>query len=333
VRRLLICLAMSAPASDEVSLSPPELPAVRASDAEERFTAGAEVDVVRRAVAWSAMLVGSAVPNIVCRVTGHGSPYFLPVTQTIILVLTAIAVDRWPRLRPLKGFLLTLAILRLGWFFVAPVLADWRPIHDLSLTASWGAQQLIARLLNVAGGILMVATVIGRGFTREDLFLRVGQLDAPAKPEPLLWFRKPISWTQFGPQLLLIFGVALPLFLFFTLKPNFDTPVYLWELLPWAIATAAVNAANEEFQFRCVPLAHLRGLLPLRECLWLTAIFFGLGHYFGQPSGPIGVVMATIAGWLWAKSMVETRGLVWAFGIHMVQDMVIFYFLALAARS
>jgi hypothetical protein len=43
--------------------------------------------------------------------------------------------------------------------------------------------------------------------------------------------------------------------------------------------------------------------------------------------------MATIAGWIWAKSMVETRGAGWAFGIHMLQDVVIFYFLAMSMKT
>jgi membrane protease YdiL (CAAX protease family) len=67
--------------------------------------------------------------------------------------------------------------------------------------------------------------------------------------------------------------------------------------------------------------------------LLLTSVFFGIAHYFGQPSGLIGVVMAGIAGWIWAKSMVETRGAAWAVGIHWVQDVVIFCFLALVAKA
>jgi hypothetical protein len=43
--------------------------------------------------------------------------------------------------------------------------------------------------------------------------------------------------------------------------------------------------------------------------------------------------MATIAGFIWAKSMLETRGVGWAFSIHLVQDLVIFYFLAMSNRA
>jgi hypothetical protein len=42
--------------------------------------------------------------------------------------------------------------------------------------------------------------------------------------------------------------------------------------------------------------------------------------------------MAGFAGWIWARSMVETRGWVWALIIHMVQDIVIFAFLVVAAK-
>lgn len=279
------------------------------------------------------MLLGSALPVIVNRLGGGGAPVSLPLGQTLVLVITALLISWSARLRPLVGFILTIAILRLGWFGIAPLLGDWKPIHDFAAQSSWGAQQFIARTLNGVGALMMLSTFIGRRFSRADLFLRAGELQALAQPEPILWNRKAVPWTHLGPQLLFVFGIILPAFLFLTLRPDFGHVSRLWQILPWAFATAAVNAANEEFQFRCVPLAHLRGALPMREAMLLTSVFFGLAHYFGQPSGPIGVVLAGIAGWLWAKSMVETRGSAWAFGIHWVQDVVIFCFLALVAKA
>jgi membrane protease YdiL (CAAX protease family) len=291
------------------------------------------VDPLPRWIAWGAMLAGSVVPMIFSHSTGHGPPYSVPATQALVLAVAAIVVSRSRRLSPLTGFLFTIAILRLGWSVIAPMLGEWGPIQGFAGEIGWGPKIFMSRLLNVVGALLMLITFVGRHFTRDDLFLRVGQLNAPAQPEPILWFRKPIPWTRFGPQLLVIFGLGLTAFLFVSLRPNFGELSPLWQLLPWALATAALNAANEEFQFRCVPLAHLRNVLPVREALWLTAIFFGLTHYFGQPSGPIGILMATIAGWIWAKSMVETRGAGWAFGIHMIQDVVIFYFLAMSMKN
>jgi hypothetical protein len=185
----------------------------------------------------------------------------------------------------------------------------------------------------LSGILLLGFTLIGSRITRRDLFLSRGNLSAPAQPIPFLGLRKPIPWTVFGPALLVVFGVALPLFLYFTVYPDFTDRGRILRYLPWILLVAALNAANEEFQFRSVLLAHLRNVVSPAEGVLLTAVLFGLGHYYGQPSGPLGVVMAGIAGWFWARSMIETRGFVWAFFIHMVQDIVILSFLAVATAT
>jgi membrane protease YdiL (CAAX protease family) len=285
-----------------------------------------------RAIAWCAMLAGSLLPMIFSRSAGEGG-YPVPVAQVLILVVAAVVVSRSSRLRVLSGFLLTVAIVRLGWSVIAPILSDWSPVRGLMDDLDWGPKMFVTRFLNVAGALVMLTTFIGHRITRDDLFLRIGDLNAPVKPERILWFRSPLRWWHFGPLIVLIFALAMTAFLFSNLRPNFWQLTQHWHLFPWAVATAALNAANEEFQFRCVPLAQLRNVLPAHECVWLTAVFFGISHYFGQPSGWLGVAMATIAGFIWAKSMLETRGVGLAFAIHFVQDVVIFYFLAMSNRT
>ena len=290
------------------------------------------VDPWCRAIAWGAMLAGSLLLTILSRSAGEEG-YSVPVAQVLVLVGASAIVGRSTRLRVLSGFLLTIAVLRLGWSVIAPMVADWDPVRALIEDLDWGPKMFVMRLLNVTGALLMLTTFIGRKITRDDLFLRIGCLDAPVKPERILWFRSPLRWWHLWPLIGLIFALAMVAFLFSNLRPNFWQLTQHWQLLPWALATAALNAANEEFQFRCVPLAQLRNVLPLRESVWLTAIFFGLAHYFGQPSGWLGVAMATVAGFIWGKSMLETRGVAWAFSIHFVQDLVIFYFLAMVNRA
>ena len=311
--------------------SPIEVAKVPPTFATQPPATPARVDPWCRAIAWGVMLAGSLLPTIFSRSAGEGG-YWVPVAQVLILVVAAVVVSKSRRLHCLSGFLLTIAILRLGWSVVAPVIADLAPVQKLMGDLDWGPNIFVTRLLNVGGALLMPMTFIGRHITRDELFLRVGQLNAPVKPERILWFRSPLRWWHLGPLIMLVFAMAMIAFLFSNLRPNFWQLTLHWQLLPWAIATAALNAANEEFQFRCVPLAHVRNLLPLSEGVWLTAVLFGLAHYFGQPSGWLGVTMATIAGFIWAKSMVETRGMGWAFGIHFVQDLVIFYFLAMSFK-
>ncbi len=66
-----------------------------------------------------------------------------------------------------------------------------------------------------------------------------------------------------------------------------------------------------------------------RQALFLTAVFFGLAHYYGVPYGIIGVVMSTFLGWMLGKAMLETRGFFWAWFIHFCMDVKIFSFIAL----
>jgi len=58
---------------------------------------------------------------------------------------------------------------------------------------------------------------------------------------------------------------------------------------------------------------------------------FGIGHFYGVPTGIIGVFMAFVFAWLMGKSMLETRGFFWAWFIHFAQDVIIFFFFAMGA--
>ena len=289
-------------------------------------------DRLPRTIAWGAV-VASTVPEIIWQESGHRLWFSLTAVESFVLVLAAIAVLPSSRLRSLARFLFALAALNFGWDFVAPALGRSHFFHSLSQNENWGARLFFARLPTLSGILLLGLTFIGTRFSRRDLFLIRGDLSAPAQPIPFVGLRKPISWTVFGPALLVVFGFALPLFLYFTVYPDFTDPGRIVHGLPWILLVAALNAASEEFQFRCALLAHLRNVVSPAEAAWITAVLFGLGHYYGQPSGPIGVAMAGIAGWLWARSMIETRGFVWAFFIHMVQDIVILSFLAVATAA
>jgi uncharacterized protein len=286
-------------------------------------------DPLPRIIAWSAVLA-STVPEIFWQESGHRISFWFTAIESLLLVLAAFAVLPFSRVRGLARFLFAVAALNFAWDYLAPALGRTNFVQSISQNASWGARLFIARIPTLSGILLVGFTFIGSRITRRDLFLSRGNLSAPAQPIPFVGLRKPIPWTVFGPALLVVFGVALPLFLYFTVYPDFTDRGRILGCLPWILLVAVLNAASEEFQFRSVLLAHLRNVVSPAEGALLTAALFGLGHYYGQPSGPLGVVMAGIAGWVWARSMIETRGFVWAFFIHLVQDIVILSFLAVA---
>ena len=284
-------------------------------------------DPLARIIAWAAVIV-STVPDIVWRESGHQMSFLFTLIKTLLVAVTAIAVLPFARLRGLTRFLLAVAALDFAWGFIAPALADSAFLRSLSADASWGARLFMARAMTLSGAVLAILTLIGSGITRRDLFLCRGDLAAPAQPIPFLGLRQPVPWTRFGPAVILVFALALTPFLYFSTYPDFGASSKIVRAFPWILAVAALNAASEEFQFRNLLLAHLRHLFPPAEAVLLTAAFFSLGHYYGHPSGVTGVAMAGFAGWIWARSMIETRGSFWAFVIHMAQDIIILTFLA-----
>jgi hypothetical protein len=93
-------------------------------------------------------------------------------------------------------------------------------------------------------------------------------------------------------------------------------------MLPSILLYAALNALKEEATFRVPMWATLEPVGGSRQTLWISARSFGMAHYVGTPGG--------LVGWILGKSMVETRGLFWAWWIHFLSDAAIFTFLGAA---
>jgi len=268
---------------------------------------------------------------MIWREPGQPAPIWSTASETLVILAAVLAALWVPALRRLTRFLVAIAILNLVWDYVYPALSQMKSVRAVTDHMSWGARLFLERSFSLSGVVLVSLTLIGSGLKRQDLFLCVGNPAAPARPIPVLRIRRPVPWTWLGPAFILLFAVVLAPYLYLTEHPNFSIGERILRTLPWSIAVAAFNAASEEFQFRSVLLAHLRGVLPADEAILLTAAFFGLGHFHGHPSGMLGVFMAGFAGWIWARSMVDTRGGLWAFLIHMTQDIVILMFLVVGA--
>lgn len=276
-----------------------------------------------RIIAWAAV-IGSTLPEIIWQESGHKVGLGFTSMETVAILVAALAAAWVRSWRPLVRFLVAVAILNFAWGYIAPTLADLPAVRAVTDKASWGARLFLSRTFTLSGAILVCLTLIGSGATRHDLFLAWGNPAARVQPTRL-------SWSLVGPAFILVFALALAPYLYLTVHPNFRVSERIVRTFPWSLAVATLNAASEEFQFRSVLLAHLCGVFRPAESALLTAALFGIGHYYGQPSGPLGVAMASFAGWIWARSMIDTRGCVWAFIIHMVQDIVIFTFLAVGA--
>jgi hypothetical protein len=176
--------------------------------------------------------------------------------------------------------------------------------------------------------LLVIAVLLVLGLKRHDIFLVPGQLDAPITPVRWLGFPKPDPWTSFGGQFSVYIALGLLVFLILGGRPSWSSFVQAAPMLPAILLLAAMNAFNEEMTYRASLIAVLEPAIGSQQALWNTALFFGLGHYFGVPYGVIGVAMSTFLGWMLGKAMIETRGFFWAWFIHFIQDVLIFSFMA-----
>jgi len=280
------------------------------------------------AVAWTAILCASGLGEIVWRAGfgGHGTVWVTVAQFGALLLLLALVLRR-RALQPLTAFVSALAAL--GGGFAMLFL-----LERATGFSAWADRGPDYQVVPAESGLLclptllMLAVAFRFGLRRRHLFLAQGNVDAPSRI-PGTTHR--LSWSRLGPLTLLVFAVPLCVQLALTTDANAHQLVRVGELLPLGIAFAALNAAQEEVRFRSVPLALAVPVVGGERGIWMTATAFGLGHWYGHPSGPSGVALTLAAGLVLAKAMLETRGLFWPWVIHAVQDVVIFTFLVLAS--
>ncbi|MCU0475581.1 MAG: CPBP family intramembrane metalloprotease [Anaerolineae bacterium] len=140
------------------------------------------------------------------------------------------------------------------------------------------------------------------------------------------------SWRSVGLSFTFWVSVATGAFLYLNVVQPLGLGVEaLLANLPVVLVLATLNAFTEEALTRFGVVVGLHGVVHVRWVYLVSALVFGLPHYFGVPGGVVGALMSGVLGWLLARSLVETRGVFWAWFIHFVQDVLIFSVLLAAA--
>lgn len=192
-------------------------------------------------------------------------------------------------------------------------------IHQNSFINGLANHQLFALIIS----ILMMFLFIRLNPESKKL-LTIGNLDSIAIKEKWLGINGKTSWLANGLQLLLIISVATGVFMFLGVKQDNSLNNFQWWFVPFALLFAFTNSFSEEIIFRFGLIAGLQNYYPKITIQIVSAILFGLPHYFGNPSGVIGVLMAGVLGYILCKATIETKGLSIAWMIHFVQDIIIF---------
>jgi len=289
------------------------------------------------ALAWVVILIGSMMPVIIMRqfvpVVGEESlfPVWLVWTQVIALAVLWAVSWVWSTLKPLRGLILALLAFCIGAFIISPVITESAAYTNWVSGASWGAALISSPIVgDFAPVVLMVLTVVGSGLGRKGLFLGLGNINAPAQPSRIFNIKETKPWPQLVLQFILIFVLILGTVLWLNVQPDFSKFSRALIFLPACLIAAAINGLSEEFQFRSMLLAHLEPWVKPGQAMMMSAVLFASLHYFtGRPSGLLGAPLNIFFGWLASKSVLETRGLFWAWFLHFVADFMIFFFAAM----
>ena len=164
-------------------------------------------------------------------------------------------------------------------------------------------------------------------------YLKVGDWSAPASGLGVLGVADGDSWTSVGLTFLVVMTAVTSVVVWLQVGRGRVTWTTALGALPWALAFSVINALTEELLFR-VTLAEALG--PVMAAGWvaaISAVLFGVPHWFGNPGRIPGVLLAGFMGWFLTLSILQTGGIGWAWTIHVVQDIVIITLLVAGARA
>jgi len=224
-----------------------------------------------------------------------------------------------------KNLVITLIVvgLLIPAFFIfrgnPPIKIDWFDTNYLNLTAGY---ELTMLLLSFA---VILITGLQTRFQSLKL-LSISKIDGEVRPEPWIGIteKNKDSWKKLGLSMTIIVSIVTGVVLYFQVySKGLIQPFTVGNFL-LVVLLALINSFVEEVVFRhtFASIVEYHEMSPYVS-QGLSALIFGIGHYFGSPGGIPGVLMAGYLGWFASKSIHETKGFFWAWMIHFVQDIII----------
>ncbi len=284
-------------------------------------------------VAWIVVLLISTLPNILLQeVFGRPVSSSMKVILSVGVIAAAfVASLAWRPLRMLYPLLVLCSVLTVGQWLVYTRIDELAFIANRLRDPSFNVYMFAEQLLNLIVTVLMICALVLMKNKPRDFYLAKGKLDAEVEPVRWLGIGRGAHWKSVGGWVTLFISLGTLAFLVIAGRPAPDIARRALPFLPMVLLAAALNAFSEEITYRASFLSVLEGPVGRRQALRLTAVYFGILHYYGVPYGVIGVVLAGLLGWILGKSMQETHGMFWGWFIHFWQDVWIFSFLAIGS--
>lgn len=192
-------------------------------------------------------------------------------------------------------------------------------IHQNTFINGLAKYQLLAIIVGLIAVVLVFLIK-----PQSKTLLSVGELNTIATKEKWLGINGKTTWLKNGIQLLLFISIATGIFMFLGVKYTDSLGNFHWCFVPYVLLFSLTNSFAEEIIFRVGIIASLENHYSKLTICLISAILFGLPHFFGNPGGAIGVIMSGVLGYILCKATIETRGISIAWTIHFFQDVIIF---------
>ena len=167
-------------------------------------------------------------------------------------------------------------------------------------------------------------------FHKKEEFQRYfckGNISAEIIPQPIVGIKPnpKENWSHLGRNFAIVISVITGILVYFqVIKGSEVTFTDVLNVLPFSILFALSNSFVEEMITRFGVVVVLKNTINDKIIPIISALIFGTVHYWGNPGGFFGVIAAGFLAWLLAKSIIETKGVFWAWLIHFLQDVIIF---------
>lgn len=188
-------------------------------------------------------------------------------------------------------------------------------------------KQILYQSITLFGTIIFLFILWWTKKTKFQEYFRKGNISADILPEPIIGIKpKPTeNWFHFGRNFAIIISGVTAIVIYFQLIRESGISIgNILNALPFSILFALTNSFVEESITRFGVVVVLKDILKDRTIPLVSALIFGTVHYWGNPGGYLGSIVAGFLGWLLAKSILETKGIFWAWLIHFLQDVIIF---------
>ncbi len=208
--------------------------------------------------------------------------------------------------------------------FIQPWAKEQLLIESLSRSINGTiVYQLITLLLTLF--ILVVLMLLKKESVQK--YFRLGKFNSQVEPVKIIGLnpKEGETWNQIGRNFVIIITLVTSIVMYFMVVQGRQLNT---DNLPTILLLSGIfslsNAFVEETIFRLGVITAFDNVLPNKQIALSSGAIFGLAHYFGMPGGIVGVLVAGFLGWFLAKSILETKGMFWAYFIHFLQDFVIF---------